>query len=284
MSSGYWFHILGYLHLWSRLVRVLVPEPLFDEAPGSRARPELFVRKRNLGPPLIICIMCVSLGAAAAWLAGQCYYKRWQGHSERRGAAVAEDRGTARGQDHVRQEPHGAVGKLPGNAGELPSNAKDAVEPFSLFRFFLSGGETVKCRDTASSDQTILTYYSIIVYHSCRIVRRAVIPIVLRVLLSSIPHLSAHKDFPAACCHSAKLTRPALRRCAQDCYAVLMCESHSGQQTHQTDVRRDGVGSPVWNDETNFNDVASSDIITVRLFDHRKFRMGGDVCLGQVRV
>ena len=69
---------------------------------------------------------------------------------------------------------------------------------------------------------------------------------------------------------------------AQDCYAVIICESHLGQQTHQTQIQRDAIGSPVWNEETTFNDVASSDVIIVRLFDHRKFRMSGDICLGQV--
>ena len=63
---------------------------------------------------------------------------------------------------------------------------------------------------------------------------------------------------------------------------MIICESTSGQQTHQTEVRRDVMGSPVWNEATTFNDVASSDIIVIRLFDQRKFRMGGDVCLGQV--
>lgn len=42
------------------------------------------------------------------------------------------------------------------------------------------------------------------------------------------------------------------------------------------------MGNPVWDEAITFHDVAMTDMLIIRLFEHRKFRVG-DACLGQAR-
>jgi len=60
---------------------------------------------------------------------------------------------------------------------------------------------------------------------------------------------------------------------------LVICESHSGQQTHQTAVQK-GTLNPVWQEAVTFSEVATTDMLIVQLWDHKKFT--SNVCMGEV--